>query len=202
MSPDGSGGIMVGTKTSYVQGKYMKEAGIGRYRDVVRTELEKRVEEAFNDLSLHHVIDSLAGMLTGAYPDYPVYDSPNQQGTSFPCFFLFFIPSTIEEHVGNHYFRDLGVDLVFVQQRNLVNGNRKIHEIAEFLDRNLDPFPYTDGSGESVPVPVQDQQWSIEDEELHYQSISGRRILVEETGKPDARENGGGTMIGNQRKND
>ena len=46
-SPDGSGGIMVGTKTSYVQGKYMKEAGIGRYRDVVRTELEKRVEEAF-----------------------------------------------------------------------------------------------------------------------------------------------------------
>ena len=95
--------------------------------------------------SLHHVIDSLAGMLTGAYPDYPVYDSPNQQGTSFPCFFLFFMPSTIEEHVGNHYFRDLGVDLVFVQQRNLVNGNRKIHEIAEFLDRNLDPFPYTDG---------------------------------------------------------
>ena len=46
-SPDRSGGIMVGTKTSYAQGKYMKEAGIGRYRDVVRTELEKRVEEAF-----------------------------------------------------------------------------------------------------------------------------------------------------------
>ena len=72
--------------------------------------------------SLHHVIDSLAGMLTGAYPDYPVYDSPNQQGTSFPCFFLFCMPSTIEEHVGNHYFRDLGVDLVFVQQRNAACG--------------------------------------------------------------------------------
>ena len=71
-------------------------------------------------------------MLTGAYPDYPVYDSPNQQGASFPCFFLFFMPSTIEEHVGNHYFRDLGVDLVFVQQRNLVNGNRKIHETRSF----------------------------------------------------------------------
>mgnify|MGYP000140341520 CR=1 FL=1 len=114
--------------------------------------------------SLHHVIDSLAGMLTGAYPDYPVYDSPNQQGTSFPCFFLFFMPSTIEEHVGNHYFRDLGVDLVFVQQRNLVIGYRKIHEIAEFLDRNL-----------------QDRQWSIEDEELHYQFHIRTRILVEET---------------------
>ena len=46
-SPDRSGGIVVGTKTSYVRVNYMKEAGIGRYRDVVRIELKKRVEEAF-----------------------------------------------------------------------------------------------------------------------------------------------------------
>ena len=131
--------------------------------------------------SLHHVIDSLAGMLTGAYPDYPVYDSPNQQGTSFPCFFLFFMPSTIEEHVGNHYFRDLGVDLVFVQQRNLVNGNRKIHEIAEFLDRNLEMFRYSDGSGDSALIAVCERRWNIEDEELHYQFHIRERIQVEET---------------------
>jgi len=43
--PDGEGGIMVGTKTSYVEGKYMKEKAIGRYRSV--TELEKRVKEVF-----------------------------------------------------------------------------------------------------------------------------------------------------------
>ena len=46
-SPDGSGGVMVGTKTTYVKGKYMKEAGIGRYRNVVRTELDKMVKEVF-----------------------------------------------------------------------------------------------------------------------------------------------------------
>lgn len=46
-SPDGSGGIMVGTKTSYVAGKHMKQAAIGKYRQVVRTELDKRVREAF-----------------------------------------------------------------------------------------------------------------------------------------------------------
>ena len=45
--PDGEGGIMVGTKTTYVEGKYMKEKAIGRYRSVVRTELEKRVKEVF-----------------------------------------------------------------------------------------------------------------------------------------------------------
>lgn len=46
-SPDGSGGIMVGTKTTYVEGKYMKQKAIGKYRSVVRTELDKRVREAF-----------------------------------------------------------------------------------------------------------------------------------------------------------
>ena len=46
MSPDGSGGLMVSTKTTYVQGKYMKEAGIGKYRDTVRKELDRRIREA------------------------------------------------------------------------------------------------------------------------------------------------------------
>lgn len=43
--PDGEGGIMVGTKTTYVKGKYMKEKAIKRYRTVVKTELNKRVRE-------------------------------------------------------------------------------------------------------------------------------------------------------------
>ena len=41
------GGIMVGTKTTYVKGLYMKQKAIGKYRDVVRKELDKRVREAF-----------------------------------------------------------------------------------------------------------------------------------------------------------
>ena len=41
------GGIMVGTKITYVKGLYMKQKAIGKYRDVVRKELDKRVREAF-----------------------------------------------------------------------------------------------------------------------------------------------------------
>lgn len=41
------GGIMVGTKTKYVKGRYMKQAAIGRYRNVVKMELDKRVRENF-----------------------------------------------------------------------------------------------------------------------------------------------------------
>lgn len=50
--PEGSsgndgGGIMVGTKTPYVQGIYMKQAAIGKYRDTIRKELDKRIKENF-----------------------------------------------------------------------------------------------------------------------------------------------------------
>lgn len=41
------GGIVVGTQKDYVPGQYMKEKAIGKYRDVVRKELDKRVREAF-----------------------------------------------------------------------------------------------------------------------------------------------------------
>ncbi len=45
--PDNEGGIMVGTKTTFVEGKYMLQKAIGKYRSVVRKELDKRVREAF-----------------------------------------------------------------------------------------------------------------------------------------------------------
>ena len=41
------GGITVGTKTPYVKGKYMKQAAVGRYKNVVKKELDKRVKENF-----------------------------------------------------------------------------------------------------------------------------------------------------------
>lgn len=45
--PDNKGGIIVGTKTTYVEGKYMVQKAIGKYRSVVRKELDKRVQEVF-----------------------------------------------------------------------------------------------------------------------------------------------------------
>lgn len=44
VDPD-AGGIMVGTRTSYVPGLYMKEAGIGAYRAHIRRDLASRVRE-------------------------------------------------------------------------------------------------------------------------------------------------------------
>lgn len=45
--PPEMGGVMVGTKTPYVKGVYMKQAAVGRYRDVVKRELGRRIRENF-----------------------------------------------------------------------------------------------------------------------------------------------------------
>ncbi len=44
---DGSGGMVVGTRTSYVPGLYMKEAGTDRFQDVAERELQKLSREMF-----------------------------------------------------------------------------------------------------------------------------------------------------------
>lgn len=46
-SPDGSGGIVVGTKTQYVPGIFMSEAGHEAFEDSVLRELTKLLREVF-----------------------------------------------------------------------------------------------------------------------------------------------------------
>ena len=128
--------------------------------------------------TLEHIVNSLAGLLKAEYPEYPVYDSPNQQGTRFPCFFIFFMPSTVDSHVGDRFLRDLGIDIVFVQQRNLVNGNVRIHAIAQYLDETLELFPYSDGSSDPVMIRTFERQWKNEDMELHYQFHIRQRVAL------------------------
>jgi len=128
--------------------------------------------------TIGNVINSLAGVLKAKYPEYPVYDSPNQQGTVFPCFFIFFMPSEIDSQVDGRFMHDLGVDIVFVQQRNIVNGNAEIHAIAQYLDENLEVFPYSDGNGETALIHTCERQWQNEDMELHYQFHIRQRVAV------------------------
>ena len=101
--------------------------------------------------SLENLMQSIAAVLVKEY-EYPVYTSPNQQGTSVPCFFVFQMPFRIEEHVDERIFRDIGIDIVFVQERSIVNGYGRIREIQEYLDMALDSVPYTDGTAPAVTI--------------------------------------------------
>ncbi len=128
--------------------------------------------------TLENVINSLAGVLTAQYPDYPVYASPNQQGTDYPCFFIFFMPSKIEKHMNDRFLRDLGVDIVFVQQRNIVNGNAEIQAIAEYLDGTLELFDYVGSIGGTSKIRTFERQWQTEDDEMHYQFHIRQRVSI------------------------
>lgn len=128
--------------------------------------------------TLGNIINSLAGVLKAQYPDYPVYDSPNQQGTDYPCFFIFFMPSEISGQVDGRFLRDLGVDIVFVQQRNIVNGNKEIYEIADYLDEALELFAYSDENGASGLIRTFERQWQNEDQELHYKFHIRERVYI------------------------
>ena len=127
--------------------------------------------------TLERILDSLAGVLQGRYPDYPVYYSPNQQGTEYPCFFIFFMPSEIKSQPGSRYMRDLGVDIVFVQQSNIVDGNTELLRIAGCLDEALELFPYA-CDGKQVMLRTYERQWQNDDGELHYQFHIKQRVLI------------------------
>ena len=127
--------------------------------------------------TLERILDSLAGVLQGRYPDYPVYYSPNQQGTEYPCFFIFFMPSEIKSQPGSRYMRDLGVDIVFVQQRNIVDGNAELLRIAGWLDEALELFPYA-CDGKQVMIRMYERQWQNDDGELHYQFHIKQRVWI------------------------
>ena len=88
------------------------------------------------------------------------------------------MPSEIDAQVDERFMHDLGIDIVFVQQRNIVNGNAEIHGIARYLDENLEMFPYSDGSGETAFVHTHERQWQNEDMELHYQFHIRQRVAV------------------------
>ena len=121
------------------------------------------------------LVNSIASQLVGAFPDYPVYDSPTQQGTTYPCFFVFLMPSSITDQIDGWEKRDIAFDIVFVQARNTPNAYAQIHGIADDLDVLMDIVYYT-ADGETVPLHTHEREWSIEDQELHYKLHIKQRV--------------------------
>lgn len=127
--------------------------------------------------TIANLMDSIAGVLKVGYPGCPVYLGPNQQGTDYPCFFIFLMPSSITDEPDERYFRDLGLDVVYVQERNAVGGNAEIQAVQEYLDEHLLIFNYSDGTG-TVPLHTCEREASTEDQELHYKFHIRQRVSL------------------------
>lgn len=127
--------------------------------------------------SIEYLIRSVAAQLRPAFPGVDIHDSPTQQKSGYPCFYIFLRPSDIRDQLSARDMRNLSLDVVYVQERNVPDANAELYRVAETLDELLDVVQYSDGSDEDpVPLHTHERDYSIEDQELHYRLRISQRV--------------------------
>jgi hypothetical protein len=115
--------------------------------------------------TLTQLLDSIGGALKESYPDISVYSNSNQQGTDVPCFFIFFMPTETENRMDRRYMRNIGIDVVYLVERNDPDAHDQLVSVADRLDFALEFIPYD----ENGKLRTYEREWKIDDGELHYQ---------------------------------
>lgn len=114
--------------------------------------------------TLERLLDSICGVLKENYSDVPTYSNPNKQGTSAPCFFVFFMPSDTENRMGRRYMRNIGIDIVYLVENSDPDMYDQMVSVADQLDFSLEFVPCDQGM-----LRTYDREWKIDEDELHYQ---------------------------------
>lgn len=132
--------------------------------------------------TLEYLINSIAGQLKEIWPEVPVYSNPNQQGTQPPCFFIFFMPTDMENRMGRRMQKNIGVDLVYITKRNLPNAYDSMVSVADILDYKMEFIEYVDVENkEKQKLRTLEREWKIDDGELHYQFYIKPVLSITET---------------------
>lgn len=128
------------------------------------------------NFTLKSIVNSIAAQLSEQWPMYKVYDSRTYQATTPPCFYVTIMPTTITDEIDRRAMRDVGVDVIFLQERNIVDNNALLLEIGDTLDVLMDMINYTDETGESCVLHTHERSLRIENQELHYQLHIRNRV--------------------------
>ena len=88
---------------------------------------------------------SLADYLAPSLPDVSFYADPSQQGTASRALFLRQTNARLTKQMGGRFLRRLGLDLVYLEDFNTVDGDSRLQAAADVLDQRLDTFPYSSG---------------------------------------------------------
>ncbi len=120
------------------------------------------------------LIDSIAGQIAALYPDADIYDSPTFD-TDYPCFYVFVFNPSISDGVDGRDMRKIGIDIVYVRQRNESAQNKDLNEVSEALDEAFDTITYVDGE-ETATLHTHERNTTTEDQELHYKFEIRQRV--------------------------
>lgn len=131
-------------------------------------------------LSLDNLITSIADQLAWAFPGaeggcrYPIRKSPTES-TDYPCFFIFIMNATIEDQLSERMLREIGFDVVYVQQRNIPDQNDDLYKMLDKLDEAFAMLNYNDKFS-TCKIHTQERNANIEDQELHYKFTIRARV--------------------------
>ena len=112
---------------------------------------------------------SLADYLAPFLPGITFYDNPNQQGSQLPTLFIKRTKAKITKRTSGRFLRQLGLDLVCLEDPNQVDMDDRYTDVADVLDERLDAFPYRSGEDSTIAqLRTYERNWYIQDETLHY----------------------------------
>lgn len=112
---------------------------------------------------------SLADCLAPDLPGVRFFADPAQQGAKPPMLFLRQTNARITKQMGERFLRKLGLDLVYLERFNTVDGDSRLQAAADVMDQRLETFPYRSGPEEkTVLLRAHERHWEITDSTLHY----------------------------------
>lgn len=133
----------------------------------------------------HSLADYLAPVLHGV----TMYEDPNQQGSQPPCMFLQTRYNRLKLEMGGYWLRTLGLDLTYLLDYNLPDLQRQYQAAAEALDRVMETFPYSDGSGEGKELlRTYDREWTVDLDAMHYKFELRERVTLPKPDVPKMQE--------------
>lgn len=116
------------------------------------------------EFSIEHLTQAIAGTLNEHFNGIPVYSNPNQQDTEIPCFFITFMPSSIDEQIDGFFLQKIGVDIVYLDEYNIPDLYDRYSGIAQTMDEVMAWIPF----GHRV-LHTSKRKWKIDLSALHYQ---------------------------------
>ena len=112
---------------------------------------------------------SLADHLAPDLPGVRFFADPAQQGARPPMLFLRQTSGRMAPQPGGCVLRRLGLDLVYLERHNTVDGESRLQAAADVMDQQLETLPYRSVDGEKpVLLRTHDRSWEIADSALHY----------------------------------
>lgn len=115
-----------------------------------------------------------------------IYRNPNQQDNKLPCWHINFLPSSLSPSaVNNRYYRNLGLDLVYMQDFNEPQLYNDYLSMAETLDEKLEllGFAYTyQATEDSEPethyayLRAVNADWNVALDAMHYRFEINLRV--------------------------